>query len=332
MLIPPTRKAATDAWIAKEGATPAEKQLPYAHFNLLKDLTVRLYGSAANTGFEGSGVAVRVEGNNTHVLTAKHNLQILGNTGNQAPANFISFFKERITAQLANVSVALAKTATITVLDDDVAGNGYDAAVIQINDRSTADAVRALATEGSEAGKYTPDEWRTQHKAIVKLANLQNNRLVLANGMPPSEPYETKPKKRVDAAAGYTLLHFGYGMITKPGKYGGQYKFSYRALPIADLAFADYIPRTHDGYDEVFVFPASDDDTGNKGDSGGPVFAVNPAGDKSFLVGLYHGANLYADRTDDSEDSPTTNNAVCMITTERLKDAKFDWAPPPKPT
>lgn len=324
MLIPSSRQAKTDAWIAKEGATPEKEQLPFAHFNLLKNLTVRLYGSAAGSGFDGSGVVARVDGNNTYVLTAKHNLQIFGRTGKQEPADFVRYFKERITAQFANVSVALTK-ATITVLDGNVENNGYDVAVVQINDRGIAEAVRALAADGSEAYKFVPDEWKKERKSIVKLANLQNTRIVLANGLPPSQAYD-KPKKRIDTAAGWILLHFGYGMITKPGKFGGQYKFSYRALPIAELAFADYIERTHDGYDEVFVFPASNDDTGNKGDSGGPVFAVNPAGDRSFLVGLYHGANLYPDRTDDNEDSPTTNNAVCLVTTERLKEAKFDWA------
>lgn len=272
MLVPSDRRKQTDDRIAKAGAAENGK-LPTAHFNLLKKLTVRLHGSAAKDSFTGSGVVARVDGDNTYILTAKHNLQIFGNSGKKAPAEFVSFFLERITAELdeQRINVPLKAKATITVLDGQVADHGYDVALIQIADRQTATAVRALVADGTEAYAYTSDDWKKGQKTIVKLASLQNSRMVLGNGTLPVQSWE-KPLKPNPAAAHFILWHFGYGMVTKPGAYGGRYAFAYRALPI-DESPTTYIERTHEGYDEIFVVPATDEDTGLNGDSGGPVFA-----------------------------------------------------------
>ena len=112
----------------------------------------------------------------------------------------------------------------------------------------------------------------------------------------------------------YALLQYGYGLTTPGGIYG----FAHRILLTNTLRNPTYLAVTDEGYQDVFVFDATDQNTGLQGDSGGPVYALTPDGTQSFLVGLHLGANYYPDRTDDDPASPTTNNAITVLSTERV--------------
>ena len=77
-----------------------------------------------------------------------------------------------------------------------------------------------------------------------------------------------------------------------------------------------FIDKTKEGYQDVFTYGADDNDTALSGDSGGPIFAIDASGTRSYLIGLHLGANHYKNKVDN--DGATENNSFTVVSTGRL--------------
>lgn len=284
-------------------------------FALLRHLTVRLAGTVhAGNLFNGTGVIARINGNQTFVVTAKHNLHVAGEPaklGNdKVVANFVDKVKVQFTstADPAKPVVTAAAIAAVTLPDNNTANQGYDVAVLRVDDAKLANAVRAAIPNTSPMHQFTAQDWRNGGPSILTLRPRNEARSVLMNGRP------FQGQNNTDDAE-WVLLQFGFGLLSRTS---GENPLSFRVLRIKDLKNGTYIERSADPHEDVFTFDTTDAETTTwKGDSGGPAFAFSPAGTDCFLVGTTLGANIYRDRVDNDENSATTNNAFTVVSTDR---------------
>lgn len=322
----------TNDWIKEEMASE--------HISLLEHLTVKLTGTVGtgrNAGaFTGTGVIARVDNVNTYVLTAKHNLHLACKHSGRGQGGFIDYFKEKIRVEFTkhDDTPVSGRITDITFPDATVADFKYDVALLKVGGvggtvggnavvtgQVFANAVRTLVSPArSILSMYTSGAWQRDTGGLWERQNVDarpplleffsadDAKLVLGNGRQHHHVDDTKQN--------FLVLQLGRGKVTTGGLYG----FSRRLLKVAQLGHPAYLAKTHEGYEDVFVFDATDEDTALSGDSGGPVFAIDPSGTHSWLLGLHLGANFYKNKTDNDDDSATENNAFTVVTTERLGD------------
>jgi hypothetical protein len=286
------------------------------HLALLRHLTVRLHASAlgkgdASVAFTGTGAIVRLEGSRSYVITAKHNLHVAGAGAKVPVEQYLATFQEKVRVELTTRegAVVWGSIDDIDLADDNIANQGYDVAVLRVDDAAFATAVRGIASPGGAVSPFAAEDWRNGGSTIFELSDAWTARSVLLNG----QKLGTYPA--VPTNAGYVLLQFGYGRATKTGVFG----FGRRAFPVGGLKGQAFIERTHDQFQSVFVFSTDEARTTTwEGDSGGPTFAVHKNGQSSFLVGATLGANYYEGRTDDDAASPIDNNAFTVLSSDRV--------------
>jgi hypothetical protein len=297
---------ATERWVA---------DMDPAHFALLRHLTVQLRGVLARTrgeSFTGTGVIVRLDGDRTYVLTAKHNLHVAGSSARIAEAQLAEYFRSCVNVVFTPPAGAVV-SGTIDLIDlpDGItADRGYDVALLRVTDRAFAAAVRALAPPGGVTTMFSASpDWAKAGQTILEIRSRVDARRVVTNG---------RPFDRLEDpdAENHVLLQFGCGLVARAGTYG----FDWRALRINQLGHPAFLDATHEGYQDVFVFDATEAGTTTAmGDSGGPVFALAPTGVRSFLVGLTLGANFYGNRTDNDKNGPVANNAFTVLSSDRVQ-------------
>lgn len=322
----------TNTWI--------DEEMVPEHISLLEHLTVKLtgiVGTGRNSGsFTGTGVIARVDNANTYVLTAKHNLHLANKNSGRGQGGFIDYFKEKIRVEFTkhDDTTINGRITDITFPDGSIDDFNYDVAIVKVGGvggsvggnsvvtgQVFANAVRTLVSPArSMLSMYTSVAWQRDTGGLWERQNVDarpplleffpaaDAKLVLGNGRQHHNVDSTKQN--------FLLLQLGHGKVTTGGLYG----FSRRLLKIAQLGHPAYLAETHEGYEDVFVFDATDNDTALSGDSGGPVFALDPSGTHSWLLGLHLGANFYTNKTDNDDSSATENNAFSVVTTERLGD------------
>jgi hypothetical protein len=302
----------TEDWI--------HRKLPADHFALLRHLTVRLHAPAMGTGkasnaFTGTGVIVRLDGDRTYVVTAKHNLHVAGRGALVPIERYRETFVEKVRVEFTPPAgdAVWGRIDQVDLADDDIANQGYDVAVARVGDPAFARAVRVFADPATGPGAFTSDEWKAGGRSILQLQDARTARSVLLDGKAFAGP-------RIDVEGDHRILQFGHGRAA-PGE--TPFAFAYRAFPVAGLKNPRYIDQTRDHYQAVFVFDTTSQiSTTYEGDSGGPTFAIDKDGASSFLVGATLGANYYADRIDDDPASPIANNASTVLTSEWVN--RFD--------
>ena len=286
-----------------------------ALLGLLRSLTVRLTGTVRSGGrsgasFTGTGVIVRVDNAVTHVVTAKHNLHVAATGTGTAPGDLADLFRRNIRVESATTPVVTSNIASVTLVDGDPENQGYDVAVLRLTSLALADAVRALA--GGVPAALSSPTWG-HGPDIVELPTLDEAGTLLANGASLSDRQHGTSYEDVQGfKADHDLVQLGYGRVG-PGR---EFRFDYRVLPANALRDTRYLPRSGEGLEELFTFVTTAEDTGLEGDSGGPVFAVDKQAKRAALVGVYCGANFFADRVDTSD--VITNNAFTIVDRTRI--------------
>ena len=294
------------------------------HFSLLELMSVKLTGGVAYGTFVGSGVVFRadVAAGQIYVVTAKHNLHVAARDAQLGNGGVKAYFKLKIRVMLPRIEsiktteYAIAEIAFHDGTPDD---HHYDVCTLRVDSRPLTNVVAGLLNEGLR-GEFASSKSRAglwgdgQDKQIFDVLSTATAKKVLGD----QAGYKD-----------YKLLQFGYGKI-EAGAMGSK-AFRRRAVspkPIRNVAQQPaFMDATHEGYEDVFVFPAADDNTGAEGDSGGPVFAIDPTGTRSLLVGVHLGANFYTDRTDNNPNSATVNNAFTVLSADRLLgDAEAGFA------
>jgi hypothetical protein len=277
------------------------------HYQLLRQMTVRLYGIVTNGGlFTGTGVIIGTKDDGapkTYILTAKHNLYVASKKANLPKTQLADYFKQRVQVYLYHGKDNQQRVAPISNVSfyDSVDDFKYDVCLLTVTDAQFTRTVRGLLsrdfTNYFRPKSQDPQfEWATGCLDAYTLSR----RLLGA-----SESWSEE--KLMD----YVLLQFGYGE-NRSGAPG----FQYRLIDLSSLdrrssTGAQFLEKTHEGYENVFVFPTDDDNTALVGDSGGPVFLVQKNGLRSWLVGVHLGANFYKAKLD-TEDK-TENNAFSVI-------------------
>ncbi|EYF05034.1 hypothetical protein [Chondromyces apiculatus] len=289
------------------------------HYGLCEAMAVKLEGGVASGSFTGSGVVFRIDlaAGRTYVLTAKHNLHIAAKRANLGSSGLSAYFRTKVRVKVPGISSQEYAIAGITLCDGSDADFRYDVCLVQVDSMPLARAVNDFLRVGFR-GEFASAKARSgglggdpQDKQIWDVLTNDAAQRVLGN------KYGYKD---------YTLLQFGFGKIEAGDM--ASYGFRKRAIslkPEGNVArvVREYIPRTHEGYQDVFVFPGTDTSTGAPGDSGGPVFALDATRTKSFLLGLHLGANFYANRTDNNPSSTTVNNAFTVLSSDRLGVAPY---------
>jgi hypothetical protein len=301
-------RAWAETWLAKAGSD---------HYSLLRHLTVRLHSpslgrGAADASFTATGVIVRVDGDRTYVITAKHNLHVAGRPARVPDEQLRANFAEKVRVEFTppDGNPLWGRIDDVDLPDGNVANRGYDVAVARVSDAAFARAVRGFADPAAGPGRFASEEWKRGGSSILELRDARTARSVLLNG----KPYPNAP--RIDDEGDHVILQFGHGRAT-----AGQtpFVFDYRAFPVSGLKNPRFIDETHDHYQAVFTFDTTGDrTTTHEGDSGGPTFALTPDGGTSFLVGATLGENYYGDRTDNDPASPTDNNAFTVLSSDRV--------------
>ena len=298
-------------------------------FALLRGVTVRFRGTVGQRGtFTASGVVVRVTGRGADIVTAKHNLFLAAGDDEPDP---VGFYTTNVRAQLVDATgreTASAEIAGVHIPDGAVQDAGYDVAVMRVTDAGFTGAVRRLTTPDAPGYRYLPPAagW------VIRPLSQDAARTVLTNG----NPYTGVVNQ---SARDFTFVQLGYGVYQAE-----LYGFGFRVMPAASLAGYAFVDPTHDGYTRVFTFPASETETGARGDSGGPVFAVGPVRPapgqpapgqvpgpggaqpappplttrQVGLVAVHSGANYFANVADDIPDGPTVNNALTLTALEHV--------------
>ncbi len=121
----------------------------------------------------------------------------------------------------------------------------------------------------------------------------------------------------VDLGVGYSLLQAGYGRTKADDPDStGKLKFKLSELE-DDGSAADYYDSLTAQSLAVFKLKSAADWTSHKGDSGGPLFAVNTVSGKHHTIGVTLGADVTTDSDEDttwqSDDDGSHNNAVTSL-------------------
>lgn len=296
-------------------------------FAFLRGITVRFFGANAGGGrlaatFTASGVVVRVTGTHADILTAKHNLTM---PVDKTDADPITHFCGNIRAYLYNVAGQEILNSAITSVhipaNAAVADGGYDAVIVRVTDPAFRQHIQGLVAPGTP-GEVFRSVAPTAQGWIVKPTTEEQARSVLTNG---------HPYRGVDTPdyEGFELVQLGYGKVQ-----GDQYGFAHRVMPVAGLGQPQFMDRSHEGWQQLFTFAATDTNTGASGDSGGPVFAVSPAKSGPLqqaapgqaqiplrravaVVAIHSGGDYFTGPDDRPENAPTVNNAITWMS-ERL--------------
>ncbi len=276
-------------------------------FAFLSGISVEFNGPGGDPhdNFYGSGVVVRVTEHDADIVTAKHNLGIAskGKPRNQAVQHFIENIKARL-FDADGVQVASAPVTLVHVPDGQpLTDNGYDVAVMRVSDQAFCQRVLALTGAGGPGQQFCSEADLKQGWVIHPFGEYES-RAVLTNGRP-------EQGQNVEYYANWELVQMGYGDYS-----GGQHGFRFRVLQVNALQNPKLIPATHDGVRNVFTFNTDATNTAATGDSGGPIFAINPAKDTVNLIGLHSGANYFANSAEDVQNAPTQNNAFCRTVDE----------------
>lgn len=304
MLISQNLKIATDQYIQQE--------LDSAHIQLLESLTVRLHGTVGRGNkagtFTGSGVIIRVAQSAAYVLTAKHNLHIAAKDAGIGKNDFADYFAEKISVEVVkkNGGTLDGAISAIHFPDGTIDDEKYDVAVLEVGGvkgLSYANNVRSLLSGFTYY--FTSMAWQHgKSNFLFDLLSREEAKAVLMNGKPYNQV--------ISELAGFSLLHLGFGKVTTGGLYG----FRRRVLKIGELVKPTFMDKTKEGYVDVFTYGANANDTALEGDSGGPIFAIDASGTRSYLIGFHLGANHYSDRVDNSNG--TDNNSFTVVSSESL--------------
>lgn len=292
------------------------KELDPDHFGLCEAMVVKLEGGVAAGAFTGSGVVFRIDltAGQTYILTAKHNLHIAAKRAALDRGGLEGYFRTKVGVVVEGTEGTSRKKypiAAISFPDGSDADYRYDVCLLRIDSAELTREVNRILGVGFR-GEFASTKarsglWRDlRDKQIWDVLTNDVARRVLTNAF---------------GYRGYTLLQFGYGKNGPSAM--ASHVFAKRTISIepprgSARVVHSYLPVTHEKYQDVFVFPGSDENTGAPGDSGGPVFALDPTLTKAFLIGLHLGANFYADKTDNNPNSATVNNAFTVLSSDRL--------------
>ncbi|PRQ08065.1 hypothetical protein [Enhygromyxa salina] len=298
-----------EALTSQATATYIDEELDPAHIRLLRMMTVKLTGGVQGGVFTGSGVVFLTKGPDVYILTAKHNLHVAGKGTGKSGEALEKYFKQKISVELRKHAggVCTATIASIRYPDETVEDQHYDVCLLKCSDLSFATQVNAHVDRSKGISwLFTSPSWQRQAldggRPLFETFEEDDAQEMLANG------WGFSPRKN------YKLLQFGYGKIADSAMAG--YEFRERMVDVAAVnATSNYIATTDEGYEQVFSFPSTPTDTALEGDSGGPIFAIDSTGTRSFLVGVHLGANYYSDQTN---DGATENNSFTVLTRERL--------------
>lgn len=305
-------------------------------FALMRGLSIEITFNA----FHGSGVIFGAVGPNLCIVTAKHNLsmaltqQLDGSrkgkkkkkqNEEQQPYTVKQFLQGatvKIVAEDAGFNqdhqllrggrsyrapIADAKECKIAKIaipknQNDIEENGLDVAILLVSDGEFAQAVRSFFLKGF-VGMMTPGTDQKKWGGFKRYFKLFS-----------SEGQALSDLRYDLDSRGWILVQFGHGKVQTDDNAASGFRF--RALPVDDLFEVEglyEIPQTAEGFLNVLAFHSRNGNTGWRGDSGGPIFLVSPAGE-AFYVGPYLGSNYDAEVESDDED--VFNNAVTVLSKE----------------
>ncbi|MFO0592701.1 MAG: hypothetical protein U0441_34475 [Polyangiaceae bacterium] len=283
------------------------------HYALCEALSVKLTGGVRGGLFTGSGVVFKLDetSHKTYVVTAKHNLHIAGKgTGNEGD-DLVDYFKSQISVKVEAVANTHA-ISDVVFPDGKAADFNYDVCILEVTSQTLAQGVSQALSKGlrnefvsskGRSGSLWTDRSNRQLWDFLS-RDTAKNVLTGANGF-----------------KGYHLLQIGNGK-TSSGSMASD-GFKKRGISIAAprnqaLSGCEWIDKTKEGYEDVFIFPSTNTFTSAPGDSGGPVFAFDSTRTRSFLVGVNLGANFYKNKVDNNPNSATVNNAFTVLTTDNI--------------
>lgn len=289
------------------------------HLGLCTAMSVKLTGGVQAGTFTGSGVVYRLDSaaGQTYVLTAKHNLHIAAKGTDKTGSALSDYFKTKVRAKVESVTGECA-LAAVEFPDGSSDDCKYDVCILRIDSRPLTQAVSAQLAVGMR------NEFVSSGARTGGIAGDPTDRRLW-------DFLSTETAKKVLTHAngykGFRLLQFGYG-VSVAGRMP-TYDFKKRAVSLVPASgratpVHKWLDASHEGYQNVFAFPSKDTWTAAPGDSGGPLFAFDSTGTRSFLVGLHLGANFYDDKTDNNPSSATVNNACTVLLSDVLGVSAYD--------
>jgi hypothetical protein len=285
--------------LAYQTTTSYAQGLPDGLFDLMRGLTVKLH--AKNDTFTATGVIYKVDGTDTWVLTAAHNLHVYaGNDYNSDHEDLADSFKNGMqVVRSTGKNQSTAYDIDELTLDAGDTAYGYDVCSLRIDSLALANSLAGGYLAGGNGFGAVTNRTLDLHGDVPTFVNGKNG------------------------LQKWAIFQLGYGKFKKWDN-SEQYSLRWRALPWQALKQGNEKPKmmakTKENYIDVLTFASSDaTSTTSVGDSGGPAFLIQKDNNyfRAYLLGVTLGANFWDNKKDKAND-PIVNNAVTVLSAGKV--------------